>query len=311
MKYNLRANRLDLSSDITRNILRIRGEEFFLEGFEKEGVLARGGNSTIFRAVHPEGNASYVVKFFRFLRENELREPQRRLQRFEREVEALRRAQESDFCDCVVRIIDDGVLQLEAEGGKPRSLRYYVMAEAEADLSGYLRKNELSLPQKVFLCKELLRILKGLHDIDIYHRDIKPENIFVTEDRPMFGDLGLINYRNQDSDMDRFDEKIGPIGFLSPEATNKCLGIRNRSTFTFECEIDEKSDIFQLGQVFWLVLQDEVPTGQLLAEDAKFTLRGFFENVIIPMLQYPKRRRAPLDAISDALAPVLQELALV
>jgi|ERR1700674_466561 len=310
MRYNFRLNRLELSSDANRNILRIAGEEFFLEYLEKEGIGARGGNSSIFRAVHPDGNVSYVVKFFRFLRENGLREPQRRLQRFEREIEALRRAQNSEFRDCVVGMIEDGILPLEGEG-KMQSLRYYVMAEAESDLSAFLRQNELSVPQKVFLCKELLSILKGLHALDIYHRDIKPENIFMTLGKPMFGDLGLVNFRSQDSDMDRFDEKIGPIGFLSPEATNKCLGIRTRASFTFECDMDEKSDIFQLGQVFWLVLQDEVPTGQLLIEDAKFAVKGLFDHVILPMLQYPKRRRASLDAIADALAPVLQELALV
>ena len=309
MRYNPKSNRLDLSQKDTHNFFRIQGDEFFLEHLEKGGAPVRGGNSSVFRAQDPEGTESYVVKFFRFFRELDSPEPQRRLQRFEREIQALKKAQASEFGDCVVQIVDDGVFPVSVEGGR-KTLRYYVMAEAESDLAFYLRENDLSLPQRVFLCSELLRILRGLHALDIYHRDIKPENIFMVGGRPLFGDLGLINFRNQDSDLDHFDEKIGPIGFLSPEATNKCFGIRGRESFSFDCGIDEKSDIFQLGQVFWLVLQDEVPTGQLESTDVKFSMGRIFPEIILPMLQYRKVRRASLDAIGTALVPILQELAL-
>ena len=306
MRYNPKARRLELSEQDTKNVIRIHGDEFFLEYLENEGVTARGGNSSIFRAQHPDGDEAYIVKFFRFLRETELPDPQRRLQRFEREIQALRMAGQSEYKDCVIPIIEDGIFPV----GDNKTLRYYVMEEAESDLGVFLRKNELSTPQRVFLCNELLRILRGLHALGIYHRDIKPENILMISGRPLFGDLGLINFRDQDADLDRYDEKVGPIGFLSPEATNKCLGIRNKASFSFDCGIDDKSDIFQLGQVFWLVLQDEVPTGQLHAEDVKFSVDGMFTEIILPMLQYPKIRRASLDAIGAAFTPVLKEAAL-
>lgn len=309
MRYNPRSSRVELSTKEAYNFFRIHGDEFFLAPLEKAGQAARGGNSSVFRAEHPDGNEFYVVKFFRFLRESALPEQQRRLQRFEREIQALRSARDSEFQDCVVEIIDDGVFPVRIENDR-KTLRYYVMREAESDLGTYLRDNDLSLQQRVFLCSELLRILRGLHALNIYHRDIKPENIFVDAGRPLFGDLGLINFRDQDSDLDYFDEKVGPLGFLSPEATNKCLGIRTRDGFSFDCSIDEKSDIFQLGQIFWLVLQDEVPTGQLLPADVKFAAPQVFPEVIIPMLQYPKARRASVEAITNALAPILEQLAV-
>jgi serine/threonine protein kinase len=309
MRYNRNSNRLDLSQKDTHNFFRIQGEEFFLENLEKGSAPVKGGNSSIFRALHPDGTASYVVKFFRYFRELDFPGPQRRLQRFEREIQALKEAQASEFRGCVVQIVDDGVFPVFVEGGR-KTLRYYVMSEADSDLAFYLRENDLSLPQRVFLCSELLRILRDLHSLGIYHRDIKPENIFMVDGRPLLGDLGLINFRNQDSDLDYFDEKIGPTGFLSPEATNKCFGIRNRESFSFDCSIDEKSDIFQLGQIFWLVLQDEVPTGHLETGDVKFSLGRIFPEIIIPMLQYPKARRASADDVGAAFAPILQELAL-
>src|SRR5215471_17381101 len=105
MRYSPKASRLELSEDDTKNVIRIHGDEFFLEYLEKEGGIARGGNSSIFRAQHPDGDEAYIVKFFRSLRETELPEPQRRLQRFEREIQALRMAAESEYRDCVIPII--------------------------------------------------------------------------------------------------------------------------------------------------------------------------------------------------------------
>jgi hypothetical protein len=123
--------------------------------------------------------------------------------------------------------------------------------------------------------------------------------------------IGLIAYRDEDQDIDGFDEKIGPVGLLSPEVTNKHLGLRSKDTFSFDCKIDEKSDVFQLGQVFWLVLQSEVPTGHLADTDVRFpSSPQVLSTIIHPMLQYGKDRRASVPAIELALKPILKELAI-
>ena len=190
-------------------------------------------------------------------------------------------------------------------------LRYYVMEKADSDLTTFLRRNDLSFPSKIALCNDLLGILKKLHALGIYHRDIKADNIFMVDGRPVFGDLGLIAFRDEDQDLDGFNEKIGPVGLLSPEATNKHLGLRGKESFCFDCNIDEKSDIFQLGQVFWLVLQSEVPTGHLDDADVRFPPSPQVLNTIIhPMLQYGKERRANVSSIETAFEPLLKELAI-
>ena len=184
------------------------------------------------------------------------------------------------------------------------------MESADSDLAKYLENNELTLPQKILLCDELLKILKGLHALGIYHRDIKPENILMRAGKPVFGDLGLIAYRQEDQVLDEFSEKVGPLGYLSPEATNKGLGLRSKASFTFDCVIDDKSDVFQLGQVFWLVLQDEVPTGHLIVGDLRFGAgANVLQSVIHPMLQYGKQRRASVEEVETALQPVMKEMA--
>jgi serine/threonine protein kinase len=310
MRYRRGKSKVELDDEPEKNLILIEEEEFFLENMDAAG-RQRGANSSVFRAVSLSGEESYIVKFCRFAIDSRQQWDQRRTQRFAREIQALTQVRDSKFSDCVIRIIQDEVTSMRADWGGEAQLNYYVMEEADSDLTAYLEQNELSFPQQLFLCSELLRILKGLHALGIYHRDIKATNILMRGDRPLFSDLGLINYRAQDQDMDTFDERIGPVGFLSPEATNKFLGLRGKSSFSFDCWIDDKSDVFQLGQVFWLVLQSEVPTGHLTDVDVKFPHLDVLGTVIHPMLQYGKERRANLSAVESALLPVLKEVALV
>lgn len=309
MKYNTREQRVELDDNWEENFLAIGGQDFFLENLEG-GSSRRGGNSSVFKAIDESGETTLVVKFCRYPLNSQIPFERRRVGRFFREIKALDDARKSRYSGCIVPYVGQGIVALKSRYSEHR-LKYLVMREADSDLKRYLEYNELALGQKVDLCYKLLINLLGLHSLGIYHRDIKPENIFMIEGLPVFGDLGLINFREKDYDVDLSREKIGPIGFLSPEATNKCLGLRNKSSFTFDCWIDDKSDIFQLGQVFWLVLQDEVPTGHLEDHDVKFSHPALFTTVIQPMLQYGKQRRPDAEAIVSALQPVMRDLALI
>lgn len=311
MIYNRRYSRIQLESEPEKNILSISGTEHFLESMDIAGIGPRGANATILRAMSADSDKSFVVKFCKFPLNSTLPKEQIRIKRFKREIEALRIARESNVAECVVPIVEDGILPLEYGNGY-RNFIYYVMEEADFDLTRYLEEHEIGFQQQVALCNELLKILKNLHSIGIYHRDIKPDNILMFGNQPCFGDLGLIAYREQDqnSDLDRPDERIGPVGLLSPEATNKYLGLKNKCNFNFDCQIDEKSDIFQLGQVFWMILQSEIPTGHLADMDVRFPHSGLFSSVIQPMLQYGKQRRSDLRTAEIAMLPILKDLAL-
>ncbi|HEY1757087.1 MAG TPA: protein kinase [Bryobacteraceae bacterium] len=311
MRFRRRTQKVELDQDAENNVFLIEGEEHFLEHIDAADIRRGGANSSVFRAVHPDGDDSYVVKFCRYPLDTRYPRDQRRIQRFEREIQALHQARTSPQAKCVIPILEDSQISLVAESGGPAPIRYYVMEEADSDLATYLEENDLELPQRILLCDELLKILKGLHTLGIYHRDIKPENILMRQGLPVFGDLGLIAFRAEDHDLDEFDEKVGPIGYLSPEATNKALGLRSKGSFAFDCVIDDKSDIFQLGQVFWLVVQDEVPTGHLIPNDLRCGVNALLENVIRPMLQYGKQRRASLGDVETALQPVLKEMAII
>lgn len=311
MIFKRNFKQVELSQEEQFNVLVIDGQEYFLQYIDSAGVRQGGGNSSVFRAMHPDGDDSYVVKFCRYPLDSRSDRDKRRIQRFEREIQALQRALASAESKCVIPIVEVGKISIKSDRGGQTPLIYYVMKNADSDLATFLAENELQVGQKVALCNSLLRILKGLHAIGIYHRDIKPQNILMMEGAPIFGDLGLVDFREEDGSLDEFDEKIGPIGYLSPEATNKCLGLRSKESFTFDCAIDAKSDVFQLGQVFWLVVQDEVPTGHLIAEDLKYGAGDLLENVIRPMLQYGKQRRATVLDVENALQPVLRDMAVI
>ena len=81
--------------------------------------------------------------------------------------------------------------------------------------------------------------------------------------------------------------------------------------FKFDCEIDGKSDVFQLGKVLWYILQGEVPTGQLLSHDFNYSEHiDIYNNVIIPSLQFSKERRPDIRSLTKSIYPICEELAI-
>lgn len=105
--------------------------------------------------------------------------------------------------------------------------------------------------------KGLSQALVEMHTKAI-HRDIKPDNILISDDRWILSDFGLCRFLSENSsncqDITRFDEKIGPAFWMSPEAMNKLYGLANS-------EITEVSDIFQLASVFWMIVNLSHPSG--------------------------------------------------
>ena len=138
------------------------------------------------------------------------------------------------------------------------------MEKAESDLTEYLKTTELTIQQRFLICTEILTGIKELHSEDIYHRDIKPDNILFINGTWKISDLGLIGFREDDFKAKEIGMKIGPANWMSPEAFNKMYneGDGYLNTYGFDCNLDEKSDIFQLGKLFWFIFQGNVPDGQ-------------------------------------------------
>jgi serine/threonine protein kinase len=167
------------------------------------------------------------------------------------------------------------------------------MEVAEVDLSEFMKRENIEIPQKIGICNDLLNCLIGLHSISIFHRDIKPDNIMRVDGAWKFIDLGIADLNGRNLAQDDVRERIGPFGYMSPEALNKCMGVKTHEMFKGSCRIDAKSDVFQLGMLYWFILTGEVPAGIILSEDlVELGLdESFFHNGIGRMLQLRKKRR--------------------
>jgi len=88
--------------------------------------------------------------------------------------------------------------------------------------------------------------LKAAHDRGIIHRDIKPENIMLTNDnRVKIMDFGLAKLKSG-SGLTKAGMSLGTLGYMSPEQAQGE-------------GVDQRSDIWSLGIVFYELLTGELP----------------------------------------------------
>jgi serine/threonine protein kinase len=273
---------------------------------EKKG--SKGGNSSVFILyTKNDDNKEQIVKISNYYKptRNTSEHIRRRYGRFINEIDVLTELKAKQKNN-IIEIAFDGVATIDG-----KDFPYYVMEKADTDLKEYmLAKKDVDSQEKVKFCINIYEAIKQLHSEGFYHRDIKPDNIFLFyedgEDMEKIiwkiGDLGLVSSRNKD--YDDLGEKIGPFGWLSPEAVNKF--ITEKSNLGFDCTIDEKSDIFQLGKLFWFIFQGNVPIGQVEFGDfiCKVEHKEILFELIMEMLRYSKPKRINV----NGLDPFVSEL---
>jgi serine/threonine protein kinase len=219
--------------------------------------------------------------------------PNKSQKRFSNEIVALQKCKDKNFQN-IIRIEHSGECKIfDNRDSRYYEYYFYTMEFAQYDLKSYIEKNHygLSLNDKINLCIDLAKGLKELNKLSLYHRDIKPDNIFMNADGLWkIGDLGLVNDRDKNFDLDKIAEPVGPKGWMSPESMNKYLTEDKGFQFSFQCEIDHQSDIFQLGKVFWYIFQHNAPIGTVKEKD--FLVRkGLVYSIIKTMLNHSKRKR--------------------
>ena len=112
-------------------------------------------------------------------------------------------------------------------------------------LTNYLKEVEVDLERKVDLMIQLCDGMSVAHGAKIIHRDLKPGNLFVQSD----GVLKVLDFgvaRLASSSMTTAGVQPGTLHYMSPEQA------RGE-------EIDERSDIFSAGGVFYFVLTGRKP----------------------------------------------------
>jgi serine/threonine protein kinase len=294
---HLRGDYINLDRHPEDNLLEHEGKYYQIDWLNERGKYYAGGNGTVFKLTDEQEGLEYAIKILKY--PNHLSQTPRlkkRIARFGREIEALLKAKSNQLSN-IVEIEFYGNIEI---GGNLYG--YYVMQKCDRNLKEYLRDVSLSFGQKTLLCQKILLGIMGLHEYKIYHRDIKHENIFFIGNEPLIGDLGLVDYQDSDIDINEEGDLIGPTGWFSPEALNKslCEGENNTNPHGHDCVIDAKSEVFQMGKLFWYIYQGNIPVGQI--EGVNFVHNNdLIFGLLFSMLQYAKPRRCDTDVVLDQL----------
>jgi len=286
-----------LSPNDEDNFVQIDNEDFLLLAINDNFEKSKGASSNLFILNDPTGEVDdKVIKICKSPLSGGVNG---RIRRFRREIRAFKLAKRKGLRN-VIKFIKDGEIEIDND-----CFLFFIMEKAEEDLASFLENNRFDFTpnQKLTFCVSILNGIKQLHEVGIYHRDIKHDNILLVDGEFKIGDLGLVKFRDEDSSVDWVNEKIGPIGWLTPEATNKMLTNEKDSIYNFDCDLDEGSDVFQLGKLFWYVFQGNLPIGQILLDDYEIAEDDIFQ-IIFSMLQYKKARRPTIANLEALLQPL-------
>lgn len=296
------------------NSIEFMGAVFNINYLVKDFKKTKGGNSSVFLISNSEDpKDEYVIKISKYFKPDRKTSSiyKKRYGRFIEEIEALTNMKESGK-DNIVGILDNGIVTINE-----KEFPYYIMEKADTDLKEFILTNEdIDIQEKIKFCIHIYNALAELHSEGYYHRDIKPDNVLLFYEDPIaktkvtwkIGDLGLASHREKD--YDDIGERIGPFGWLSPEACNKFL--TERAEIGFDCIIDDQSDIFQLGKLFWFIFQGNIPIGQLRIEDflPEISHKAIIFSIIEEMLSYSKNRRIKMNALGEILEDLKAEFAI-
>ena len=122
----------------------------------------------------------------------------------------------------------------------------YTMEKGEKSLEDYVNNYNLSDKTKINIIRQILGIIKEVHNRDIVHRDISPNNILLFKDKFKVCDFGL--GKNLDmihSYKTMGTQGIGQYNYCAPEQLSK-LGAG-----------DKRSDVFSLGRLVNFIMTKE------------------------------------------------------
>jgi serine/threonine protein kinase len=293
-------SKIHLSEDRSKNCIAIDNIDYELISLGFDDSTGKGSNSSVYKLFSNDESKDFIIKFCNLICDKDGNSGNKKFDLFKREILALENAKQNSNT-AIIEIYYKDICKID-----DKYFMYYIMEYADSDLKEFLsKKNELTIQQKILICHQILQAIESIHKLGIYHRDIKPDNFLLVGNNWKIGDLGLIAFRKEDEKDIKYKGMIGPKGFMSPEATNKFYFNSENAFCSVDCNIDEKSDIFQLGKLFWYILQGDVPTGQLEIEDFKLDAQ-FFHDILIPMLQYSKARRSDIDTLKKSFVPILK-----
>lgn len=140
----------------------------------------------------------------------------------------------------------------------------YRMEKADCTLKEFidLGKGD-SIENKIWIVKELVKIMRLVHERNIVHRDLSPTNIFKVGNQLKIGDFGLgkdINIIHSYQTNETL--AVGQLFYSSPE---QMKGLKN---------CDKKSDVYSLGKVInYIFTKDSDDTSHILKNISEIAIQ--------------------------------------
>src|SRR5580698_6881819 len=223
--------------------------------YEVLSLLGEGGMGAVYKARDVELGRVVALKVIR----PDLARNRAILDRFKQELILATQVTHRN----VVRIYDLG----EAEGIKFITMEY---VEGE-DLAAVLhQRTKLPPSEAVGIIDQVCRALEAAHRVGVIHRDLKPQNIMCEKSgRILVMDFGLAKTLEGDR-MTQTGAMVGTMEYMSPEQA-------------LAGNLDQRSDIFSLGLIFYELLTGQTP---FRADSALASLIKRTQERVVPVSEF-------------------------
>ncbi len=194
-------------------------------------TLGQGGMGAVYKARDLELDRLVALKVIR----PELAKNPAIIDRFKQELRLSQRVTHKN----VIRIYDLG----EGDGVKFITMEYI---EGE-DLRTLIHERKKFPPEEaVAIMEQVCLALNAAHDVGVIHRDLKPQNVMQdATGRVLVMDFGLARTLEGDG-MTQTGALVGTMEYMSPEQA-------------LAKELDQRSDIFSAGLIFYELLTGQMP----------------------------------------------------
>lgn len=199
--------------------------------------VGEGGMSRVFCATDLNTGKMVAVKVLR----DEYREDETFVRRFEREAQAASRMTHPNIANLLdVGVEEDGTRYLVIEYVSGKTLKQAIVE------GGPLRPETAAQ-----IIIRVLAAVQHAHQNGVIHRDIKPQNILIDREGTVkVTDFGIARVANTQTMNQEEDTVMGSVYYFSPEQARGAA-------------VDEKSDLYSVGVVFYEMLTGQVPfTGE-------------------------------------------------
>ena len=199
--------------------------------------IGEGGSSIVYNAIDKKMDCQVAVKLMKKSVTSTYLEDHIR---FRREIEIISKLNHPH----IIKIF--GEAEMDAQ---PLIIMELLTGNSLA--SQFEQKIEYKISNTVEIIRQLSESLLYVHNNGIIHRDLKPGNIFFVNDPEKINikllDFG-IGWIIELGGISGEKEIAGTFGYMSPEAT----GILDK-------RVDERSDLYSLGVIFYRLLTGEAP----------------------------------------------------